>query len=70
MNDHIKLEVEKLPNFLKVEQILGKEINLEYKHEGDVGFDLIAAIEYPIQLPMNQTILIPSGIRVVVPEGY
>lgn len=70
MNDHVKLEVEKLPNFLKLEQQLGREINLEYKTPGSVAFDLVAAIEYPIQLPMFQTVCIPTGVRFKVPEGY
>ena len=69
-NDHVELLVEKNDKFLKVEELLGEEINLGYKTEGSCAFDLIAAIPEPIEIPMGTVIVIPTGIKVVVPTGY
>lgn len=41
-----------------------------YAHEGDAGFDLRANIESPIRLLPGKRDLIPTGIRIELPEGY
>ena len=66
----VTLLVEKLDNFKKVESILKKDLSLEYKTKGSVAFDLIAAIPEMIRISIGDTVLIPTGIKVVVPEGY
>ncbi|XOD69504.1 MAG: dUTP diphosphatase [Flavobacteriales bacterium AspAUS03] len=42
----------------------------EYKSEGASGMDLYAAIEAPITLGPLERKLIPTGIRVELPQGY
>ena len=39
-----------------------------YAKEGDAGMDIRSSID--IQIPPNQTVLIPCGIILAIPEGY
>ena len=41
-----------------------------YRHDGDSGFDLIAAIDSPITLRMGEVWLVPTGLCFGIPEGY
>lgn len=52
-----------------------KRDNLEmelpaYAHEGDAGMDVRANIEEPIILRSLERAIIPTGIRVKIPDGY
>lgn len=52
-----------------------KRDNLEmelpaYAHEGDAGMDVRANIEEPIILRSLERAVIPTGIRVKIPDGY
>ena len=42
----------------------------EYAHPGDAGADLTAANTSDVVIYPGQTKLIPSGMKVAVPEGY
>jgi len=42
----------------------------EYAHPGDAGFDFQAAIDAPIRLWPGERKLIPTGLRMAIPEGY
>lgn len=39
-----------------------------YAREGDAGLDLLAAA--PVTLPPGGRLLVPTGLRVAIPEGY
>lgn len=52
-----KIKIEYLPNYKKEWE------KLAYKHTGDAGFDLRAAIEEPIILQPNEFKLISTGIK-------
>jgi dUTP pyrophosphatase len=39
-----------------------------YAHPGDAGFDLRASVE--CQIPPGNRHLVPTGIRLAIPEGY
>ena len=41
-----------------------------YAHEGDAGMDVRANIKEPITLRSLERTIIPTGIRVKIPEGY
>ena len=51
-----------------LEEYKGEE-KLHYKHEGDSGFDLSAAIDKPITLEPFERRIIPSGVKMACPEG-
>ncbi len=70
VTNSVELLVEKMDHYKNVEKLLGQTIDLGYKTVGSVAFDLIAAIPEPIEIPMKKVILIPTGIKVVVPNGY
>jgi dUTP pyrophosphatase len=39
-----------------------------YAHEGDAGMDIRAAIDVVIE--PNTTVVVPTGLKVAIPEGY
>jgi dUTP pyrophosphatase len=41
-----------------------------YATEGSSGVDLLAAVEAPMEIPPGGRALVPTGIRVAIPEGY
>lgn len=41
-----------------------------YATQGSAGMDLRAAIEEPVALQPQERILIPTGLRIALPEGY
>ncbi len=58
-----KIKIEYLPSFKKEWE------RLNYKHQGDAGFDLRAAIEEPIVLEPNEFKLISTGIKMeMIPD--
>ena len=47
------------------------EVNLpQYAHAGDAGMDVRANIKEDITIRSLERVLIPTGIRVAIPEGY
>lgn len=42
----------------------------EYAHPGDAGFDFRAAIDAPIRLWPGERKMIPTGLRMAIPDGY
>ena len=59
----LKIKIEYLPSYKKDWD------KLAYKHPGDAGFDLRAAIEEPITLNPNEIRLIPCGIKMeMIPQ--
>ena len=42
----------------------------KYETEGSAGMDVRANIEEPITLKSLERILIPTGLKVAIPEGY
>jgi dUTP pyrophosphatase len=50
---------------------VGKEWKLPtYAHSGDVGLDLVAAIDEPVVLYAGSRVLIPAGFSMELEEGY
>lgn len=49
---------------------IGKSPIPEYAHEGDAGFDLVAAIEKPVTIYPGHRERIATGIKVAIPDGY
>lgn len=43
---------------------------LSYKHPGDSGFDLRAAIQHGLRIKPGMVENIPAGISVEIPDGY
>ena len=41
-----------------------------YMTPGAAGLDLVAAVEGELELPPNEICLVPTGLRLAVPEGY
>lgn len=41
-----------------------------YANPGDAGFDLVAAIDKPVTLYPGTREVIPTGIKVAIPDGY
>lgn len=41
-----------------------------YATEGSSGVDLLAAVDGPMEIPPGGRTLVPTGIRVAIPEGY
>lgn len=39
-------------------------------HIGDAGFDLYACIEEPITIKPGETVKVPTGLAVEIPNGY
>ena len=39
-------------------------------HMGDAGFDLYACIEEPITIKPGETVKVPTGLAVEIPNGY
>lgn len=39
-------------------------------HTGDAGFDLYACIEEPISIKPGETVKVPTGLAVEIPNGY
>lgn len=59
-----KIKIEYLPSYKK------EWDRLAYKHVGDAGFDLRAAIEAPITLQPNEFKLISTGIKMeMIPDA-
>ena len=54
---------------VKVVREKGVELH-KYETEGSAGMDVRANIEEPITLKSLERILIPTGIKVAIPEGY
>jgi len=54
-------------------KVLIKKLNLKvqtpkYKTEGSSGMDLMAFIDNPIKIKPSESVLIPTGISIAVPE--
>ncbi len=48
-----------------------KDVKTPYKNIGDAGIDFFIPNDFvKTHLPPNNSILIPSGIKALVPEGY
>lgn len=54
---------------LNVKRLNPKAILPSYAKPGDVGMDLHACLENPVQLPPGQRVLIDTGIAIAVPNG-
>lgn len=39
-------------------------------HEGDAGFDLYACIDVPITIKAGETVKVPTGLSIAIPNGY
>ena len=39
-------------------------------HPGDAGSDLYACLEEPITIKPHETVKVPTGLSIAVPEGY
>lgn len=56
---------------VQVKVVREKEVELpKYETEGSAGMDVRANIKEPITLKSLERILIPTGLKVAIPEGY
>jgi dUTP pyrophosphatase len=57
---------------IKIEVInLTKDLNLpEYATSMSAGLDLLAAIDSDLILKVNSRTLVPTGLKIALPEGY
>lgn len=55
---------------LKILRLPHNKILPEYKTDGASGMDLSAAIEKPVTLKSLERKLIPTGIKIEIPNGY
>ncbi|MDO4562195.1 MAG: dUTP diphosphatase [Clostridia bacterium] len=39
-------------------------------HKGDAGFDLYACVDEPVIIESGETVKIPTGLSIAVPDGY
>lgn len=39
-------------------------------HTGDAGFDLYACLDKPVTIKAGDTVKIPTGLAIAIPEGY
>lgn len=57
-------------NIVNIKRLNDKAIMPSKSHDGDAGFDLYACIDSPINIIPGETIKIPTGWAIAVPEGY
>ena len=56
---------------IPLQPISGKRPHLpEYQTSGSAGADVYACLDEPAVLPPGQTMLIPTGFRIALPQGY
>ena len=55
---------------LKILRLPHNKVLPEYKTDGASGMDLSAAIEKPVTLKSLERKLIPTGIKIEIPNGY
>ena len=56
---------------IQVKVVREKSVELpKYETEGSAGMDVRANIKEPITLKSLERILIPTGLKVAIPEGY
>lgn len=39
-------------------------------HAGDAGFDLYACLDEPVTIKAGETVKIPTGLAIAIPDGY
>ena len=54
---------------IPVHIVTSKELP-KYAHSGDAGFDLVAANSKPITIYPGNREIIPTGIKMAIPDGY
>ena len=57
-------------NIVNIKRLNDKAIVPIKSHDGDAGFDLYACIDDSISILPGETIKIPTGWAISVPEGY
>lgn len=55
---------------IAIKKLNEKAIIPSQAHAGDAGYDLYACLDAPVAIESGDTIKIPTGIAVAVPEGY
>ncbi len=55
---------------LIIERLKHNKVLPEYKTDGASGMDLSAAIDKPVVLKSLQRCLIPTGLKIQLPQGY
>lgn len=55
---------------LKIERLPHNKNLPEYKTDGAAGMDLCAAIEEPLTLKPLERVLVPTGIKIELEQGY
>ena len=64
MSEHIKVRISRFGQG-------GVELPLPtYATEGSAGMDLLAAVESDVSIKPAETVLVPTGISVQLPEGF
>ena len=57
-------------NIVNIKRLNNRAIIPSKSHDSDAGFDLYACIDSPINVIPGETIKIPTGWAIAVPNGY
>ena len=55
---------------IDIKKLNDKAIIPTQGHKGDAGFDLYACIDEPITIHVGETVKIPTGVSIAIPDGY
>lgn len=55
---------------VKIKKMSDTAIIPEKATEGSAGYDIYVDSDKPIEIPPHETIMIPSGIAMEIPDGY
>lgn len=56
--------------FVQVKKINDKAVVPTQGHRGDAGFDLYACLDEPVTIQAWETVKIPTGLAIAIPDGY
>ena len=55
---------------IDIKKLNDKAIIPTQGHKGDAGFDLYACIDEPVTIHVGETVKIPTGVSIAIPDGY
>lgn len=56
--------------FVDVKKLNDNAIIPTQGHPGDAGYDLYACISEPVTIKAGETVKIPTGLSIAIPDGY
>ena len=55
---------------IKIKKVRENAVIPTYGSRGAAGADLYAAVTEPVEIASGETVLVPSGVSMAIPEGY